>query len=90
MGLGRAFGTSGTRPWAGNLMKNTSWDKTVSAGTLEKSDCSERSGLPNQAEMPGPTLPKYNSERPAFPTSRELPHCLILAECPHERHDLGF
>jgi hypothetical protein len=32
MGLGRAFGTSGTRPWAGNLMKNTSCDKTVYAG----------------------------------------------------------
>jgi hypothetical protein len=31
MGLGRAFGTSGTRPCAGTLMKNTSWDKTVCA-----------------------------------------------------------
>ena len=29
MGLRRAYGTSGTRPRAGTLMKNTSWDKTV-------------------------------------------------------------
>src|SRR5580692_7954363 len=48
---------------------------------LEKSDCSERSGLPKQAEIPGPTLPKYNGVRPAFPTSRELPH---------PWHDLGL
>ena len=31
MGLGRAYGTSGTRPWAGTLLKNTSCDKTVYA-----------------------------------------------------------
>src|SRR5580704_4347509 len=30
--------------------------------------------------MPGPTLPKYNSERPAFPTPRELPHPRISGD----------
>jgi hypothetical protein len=82
MGLGRDVWDVGDAAAGGNLNeKHELGQERLDPKRVEKSDCSEHSGLPKQAEMPGPTLPKYNHERPAFPTSRELPH---------SRHDLGF
>jgi hypothetical protein len=80
--LGRGVWDVGDAAMRGNLNEKheLGQDRLASRG-LEKSDCSEHSGLPKQAEMPGPTLPKYNIARPAFPTSRELPH---------SPHDLGL
>jgi hypothetical protein len=82
MGLGRGVWDGGDAAMGGKLNeKQKLGQDRLGRRTLKNPIAPEHSGLPRQAEMPGPTLPKYNCERPAFPTSRELPR---------PRHDLGL